>query len=62
MAKQWGISMANMTNKGGMVILGLVGSGLNSRDVKSLFSEIDKATPVRFINAKVGVSLTMEKL
>ena len=62
MAKQWGIRMADLTEDGGTVVLGLVGSGLNARETGILFREINKAIPVRLISSEGGVALTMERL
>lgn len=61
-AKQYGIAMVNCANKGGIVGLGLVGSDLDLADINLLFDEINKNIPVKFINAKEGSCLMMERL
>jgi hypothetical protein len=61
-AKQYGIAMANHTNKGGCIALGLLGSGLDADEVNLLFEEIEKNAQVKFINSEVDVVLMMEKL
>lgn len=62
LAKEWGVKMASLTRQGGIIGLGLVGSGLNTKQVKKLFQEINSQVPVKYISSKVGVGLCMEKI
>ena len=54
-AKEWGIKMASMANKGGLIGLGLIGSGLDRLQITVLFQEINQVIPVKFIDSKVGI-------
>jgi hypothetical protein len=62
LAKEYGIKMANLTNKGGIVALGLIGSKLNMVRINKLFDEINKSSAVKFIRAKEEGFLIMQKL
>lgn len=62
MAVQWGTKMANQTNNGGLVMLGLIGSGLNQKQINQVFKDINAKVPVKLLSSSVDKFLMMEKI
>jgi hypothetical protein len=61
-AVSYGVELANVTKQGGQVVLGLIGSGLNTNEVNNVFLDIKKQTAVILLEVKAGVYLRMKKV